>query len=131
MPDSTFVSPFRKNGESVTLCYGADVRDVRLRYGVSLISEEQAERNLRREIKDYDLHAVASAGRDEWNAALGAIVVEGDEKDKEMFYTSLYRTFERPVCRSTARCMSTPASRSIPTTGSGIHIVPLILCECS
>lgn len=100
MPDSTFVSPFRKNGESVTLCYGADVRDVRLRYGVSLISEEQAERNLRREIKDYDLHAVASAGRDEWNAALGAIVVEGDEKDKEMFYTSLYRTFERPVCLS-------------------------------
>ncbi|MEY8686418.1 GH92 family glycosyl hydrolase [Bacteroides sp. AN502(2024)] len=74
---------------------------VSLRYGISFISEEQAEKNLRREQKDYNLEALATAGRETWNEALGRIRVEGGTEDeKTVFYTSLYRTFERPVCMS-------------------------------
>ena len=76
--------------------YGEKV--LRLRYGVSLISVEQAERNLRREIGDYDLKALAARGRKIWNEELGKIeVVGGSEADKRVFYTSLYRNYERPV----------------------------------
>ncbi len=40
-------------------------------------------------------------GRKIWNDALGKIKVDGgSEDDKVVFYTSLYRTFERPVCIS-------------------------------
>ncbi|MDE6347122.1 MAG: glycoside hydrolase family 92 protein, partial [Bacteroides sp.] len=74
---------------------------VSLRYGISFISEEQAEKNLRREQKDYNLEALAAAGHDIWNETLGRIRVEGGTEDeKTVFYSSLYRTFERPICMS-------------------------------
>lgn len=74
---------------------------VSLRYGISFISEEQAEKNLRREQQDFNLEALAASGRDIWNEALGRILVEGGTEDeKTVFYSSFYRTFERPVCMS-------------------------------
>lgn len=74
---------------------------VNLRYGISFISEEQAEKNLHRELKDYNIKALAEAGRRVWNETLGRIKVEGGtEDDKTVFYSSFYRTFERPICMS-------------------------------
>lgn len=74
---------------------------VRMRYGVSFISAEQAARNMRRDAPSYDLDALKAAGRRAWNEALGRIEVVGDEeKDKEVFYTSMYRYYERQICMS-------------------------------
>ena len=74
---------------------------VSLRYGVSYIDESQAEKNLRREINHFDIEKLAKQGRDEWNKALGKIQVEGgSENEKAVFYTALYRTYERMVCIS-------------------------------
>ena len=74
---------------------------VNLRYGISFISEEQAEKNLRREQKDYDVEALATVGRKVWNDALARIQVGGgSEDDKTVLYSSYYRTFERPICMS-------------------------------
>lgn len=100
MPESASESDYRSRGEAVTFRYSPGVRDIRLRYGISLISEDQAEKNLRREIDGYDVAEVAETGRNIWNDALGALTAEGDEEDMEVFYTSLYRTFERPICLS-------------------------------
>lgn len=74
---------------------------VNLRYGISFISEEQAEKNLRREQKEYNLENLVKTGRDIWNETLGRIRVEGGTEDEKIvFYSSFYRTFERPVCMS-------------------------------
>ncbi len=76
-------------------------KTVGIRYGVSFISGEQAEANLEDEIKNFDVDAVASRGRSIWNETLSKIkVAGGSENDKTVFYTSYYRTFERPVCMS-------------------------------
>ncbi|MDR0863981.1 MAG: glycoside hydrolase family 92 protein [Candidatus Symbiothrix sp.] len=76
-------------------------RKINVRYGVSFISEEQARKNLQREIQDYDLQSVSDKGRNIWNEALGKIAVQGDsEEDKTIFYTSLYRVLERMICIS-------------------------------
>jgi len=83
------------------LQYPDATAQVNVRYGISFISVEQAKNNLRREINDYDLERVAGQGRDIWNNALGKIAVEGDcEESKTIFYTSLYRTYERMICLS-------------------------------
>ncbi len=75
--------------------------EIRLRYGVSYISEEQAAANLRREQAGFDVEALAAEGRRIWNETLGRISVKGGTDDqKEVFYTSYYRTFERPICLS-------------------------------
>mgnify|MGYP002695678000 FL=1 len=83
------------------LRFPAGTAMVNVRYGISFISEEQAEKNLKREIEDYDIARLAEYGRDVWNTTLGKIEVDGGSEDeKSVFYTSLYRVFERPVCIS-------------------------------
>jgi predicted alpha-1,2-mannosidase len=84
------------------LRFPTGTKKVCFRYGISLISAEQAEKNLTREQGSaFDLTKVAAAGRKEWNETLGNIMVEGGSEDeKTVLYTSYYRTFERPVCLS-------------------------------
>jgi len=84
--------------KTFVLSFGQKSRLIRLRYGISFISSEQAKKNLRREIKTYDVNKVAEKGRKIWNRTLGKILVEGtSENDKTTFYTSLYRTYERMI----------------------------------
>ena len=88
-------------GRNACIAMNFEVPEVRLRYGVSFISADQALRNLRREIDTFDVEAVAKEGRRIWNETLGRLDVEGGTEDqKTVFYTSYWRTFERPVCMS-------------------------------
>lgn len=86
---------------ALVLKFAAETKKASIRYGISFISEEQAQHNLKREIEDYDLGALAEQGRGLWNRTLGKIVVDGDDEDqKTVFYSSLYRTYERMICIS-------------------------------
>ena len=68
------------------------------RYGISFISVEQAKNNLRREIPAWDFGAVEAAARNRWNQVLGQVTVEGGtESQRRIFYTALYRSYERMV----------------------------------
>ncbi|TWR30264.1 glycoside hydrolase family 92 protein [Mucilaginibacter pallidiroseus] len=83
---------------AIALQYPASTKSIGMRYGVSFISIEQAKKNLEREIKGFDVNAVAAVGRAIWNNALGKIAVSGaSDKETTVFYTSLYRTYERQV----------------------------------
>lgn len=77
------------------------LKQINIRYGISFISEEQAKANLYREIDGFNKDKVVQKGREIWNETLGKIsVAGGSNDDKAVFYTSLYRTYERPVCIS-------------------------------
>jgi predicted alpha-1,2-mannosidase len=68
------------------------------RYGISFISVEQAKKNLRREIPAWGFDGVKDAAKARWNQTLGQIAVEGGtEAQRRVFYTALYRCFERMV----------------------------------
>jgi predicted alpha-1,2-mannosidase len=68
------------------------------RYGVSFISVGQAEKNLRHEIPEWGFDRVKNAARTRWNETLGRIAVEGGtEEQRKVFYTALYRCFERMI----------------------------------
>lgn len=85
----------------VVLNFDKSAAQLKVRYGISFISTEQARKNLYREIFDYNLEKVALDGRKIWNDKLSKIKVSGtDEKDKTLFYTALYRTYERMICIS-------------------------------
>ncbi len=85
----------------IVLKYNKGEKSIRLRYGVSFIDEVQARKNMEREVANTDLHSLQENGRKIWNESLGKIAVSGNtENGKTIFYTSLYRTFERPVCIS-------------------------------
>lgn len=93
-----------KEGENVcsALRFPAGTKKVSFRYGISLISAEQAQNNLQREQgSTFDMAKVIADGRKEWNETLKNIMVQGGTEDeKTVLYTSYYRTFERPVCLS-------------------------------
>ena len=68
------------------------------RYGISFISVEQARKNLQHEIPVWGFDRVKAAAKARWNQTLGRIVVEGGtEAQRRVFYTALYRCFERMV----------------------------------
>lgn len=76
----------------------ADTAGIEFRYGVSFISAEQAEKNLRREIPQWGFDRVKDAAKARWNETLGRIVVEGGtDAQRRVFYTALYRCFERMI----------------------------------
>jgi predicted alpha-1,2-mannosidase len=81
----------------VKLKFDLNERIINIRYGISFISEEQAKRNLYREIANYNIASLAEQGRSVWNETLGKIKVNGTENDKILFYTALYRTYERMI----------------------------------
>ena len=89
------------SGRNACVAMVFDAPEVHLRYGVSFISQAQAAANLHREIDTFDVEKVAAEGRKVWNETLGRMEIRGgDETEKTVFYTSYYRTFERPVCLS-------------------------------
>lgn len=95
----------KKEAEGKNKCavlqFSDDTKQIKVRYGISFISEAQAKANLYREIADYNKENVIQKGRNIWNDALNKTKVEGGSNDdKIVFYTSVYRTYERPVCIS-------------------------------
>lgn len=91
------------NGRNACLVlkFPAGTSKINAEYGISFIDENQAKTNLEREVKGKYIATLHEEARKIWNDALGKIEVEGTEEDqKTVLYTSLYRTFERPVCLS-------------------------------
>ena len=90
--------PVRVAREGRQVAFVFDRPSVRFRYGVSCIGFDQAARNLAAGVADRDAASLAAAGRAAWNAKLGKIAVEGGTDDERtVFYTSLWRTYERMV----------------------------------
>lgn len=86
------------------VCLTFDIPESRklgVKIGISFIDAEQARKNLRSEIPEWDFEGLRQSGRDRWNAALDRIKVKGaDDNQTAVFYTALYRTYERPVAIS-------------------------------
>ncbi|MDR1369628.1 MAG: glycoside hydrolase family 92 protein [Dysgonamonadaceae bacterium] len=84
--------------DAVMLGFGEKARTVVFRYGISFISEEQAKQNLLKEIPDNNFEKVKQAARQTWDNTLSQIRVEGGAPaQRRVFYTALYRCYERMV----------------------------------
>lgn len=90
----------RGRANFLVLKYPQGTSRVDMRYGISYIDEAQAKANLEREMgSEYNVAQVAAKGRRIWNETLSKIKVDGDDEDmKYVFYTALYRTYERMIC---------------------------------
>ncbi|QQP96635.1 GH92 family glycosyl hydrolase [Lysobacter enzymogenes] len=89
--------------DRVSAWYGFDfgderVRQVTMRIATSLISLEQAQRNLDLEIAESDtFDSVRERARAAWDAQLGIVQVEGaPEHERTTLYSNLYRLFLYP-----------------------------------
>ena len=91
----------RGDNAGLALRYSGDQKNLVVRYGVSFIDSDQAQRNLEREVANATIEDLHKKGRALWNDKLGKIRVTGGSEDEKMvLYSSLYRTYERPICIS-------------------------------
>ena len=94
----TNANKIRGKGVRAYVDFPEDVDEVTFSYAVSLISPEQAKRNFEHEIPGVTMKQLAGNGRQEWEKVLGQIDVQGGtEAQRRIFYTALYRTYERMV----------------------------------
>ncbi|HVX66286.1 MAG TPA: GH92 family glycosyl hydrolase [Bryobacteraceae bacterium] len=87
---------------------------VTVRIGVSLISLEQARRNLVSELPASDFERVKEQAREEWERELGRIELSGgSEAQRRTFYTALYHAFQLPR-----------ALHEVNANGQAVHYSP-------
>jgi predicted alpha-1,2-mannosidase len=88
----------RGNGQRLKVVGQGNQKVLEFRYGISFISVEQAKKNLQGEIATWNFDKIERAAKERWNEALGQIQIEGGTPEqKRVFYTSLYRCYERMV----------------------------------
>jgi predicted alpha-1,2-mannosidase len=86
------------NKGRIAVTAGENSPTLEFRYGISFISVDQARQNLRAEITNWNFDQIRDQARQRWNDTLGQIQVEGGTPaQKRVFYTALYRCYERMV----------------------------------
>jgi predicted alpha-1,2-mannosidase len=72
---------------------------VQARIGTSFVSVEEAEKNLRAEISDWNFSRVEKASKQAWMAMLSRVDVVSSDTDRRIFYTALYHASQVPrIC---------------------------------
>ncbi|MEO5603301.1 MAG: GH92 family glycosyl hydrolase [Cyclobacteriaceae bacterium] len=97
--DISSIAYDRSTGKKRLLAYfGNRSQTVSFRYGVSFISIEQAKQNLFRDIPQWDFLKIKDHAYNKWDQVMSQISVEGGTiAQKRIFYSALYRCYERMV----------------------------------
>ncbi len=75
----------------------SDQEEVTLKAGISFVSAEGAEKNLKAEIPGWNFDETAGKARESWDKALGNMTIQTRNEDlKVIFYTALYHTMIDP-----------------------------------
>jgi len=84
----------KNNNQQVILKFGvSDGTPIVVKVGFSVVSEENARKNLSHDVEDFDFDTVHNQARNLWTEALSDIIVEGgSENDLKNFYTAIYHS---------------------------------------
>ncbi len=95
---NTDIQEISGNELAAFLSFENSENPVELRIGISYISADQAQKNLTAETGSKSFEEIKQDSYEIWQNALGKIrVTGGTERQKRIFYTSLYRAYERMV----------------------------------
>ena len=87
---------------------------VELKIGISFVSMANAKENLDTEIGNASFDQIRKAASQKWETLLSTIQVKGGtEKQKQMFYSCLYRSFLWPALRSDVNGEFTDAKKNL------------------
>ncbi|MCW9706484.1 GH92 family glycosyl hydrolase [Fodinibius salsisoli] len=100
---------------------------VELQIGLSFVSQENAKENLEAEIGNQGFEEVKQSASKEWEQLLEGIKVTGGTlKEKELFYTSLYRSFLWPALRSDYNGEYRDVEGNVTTAGFNYYTRPAL-----
>jgi len=93
--------PGKRDGSVMIRLKNGGHQVVVMKIGISFVSIDNARQNLMEEIGDKTFDEICANGHQTWTRLLSQVEVKGGTaKQKELFYTSLYRSFLWPALRS-------------------------------
>lgn len=98
---------------------------VEVKIALSFVSTANAQENLAQEIGHQSFDAIRAAAHDTWQNTLSKIQVKGGtEKERQLFYSSLYRSLLWPVLRSDVNGEYTDAKHQVIKADFQYYTVP-------
>lgn len=98
-----------------------------IKVGLSFVSIENAKENLRTEIGGKRFEAIKNEASETWEQLLSKIEVDGStDKQRMLFYTSLYRSFLWPALRSDVNGEFTDGSGEVVNKGFRYYTLPAL-----
>ncbi len=114
-----------KKGHALVHLENGSNKPVEMKIGFSYVSVANAKRNLEQEVGEQSFSEVRKAANDTWEQLLSRIKVEGGTaKQKEMFYSSLYRGFLWPALRSDVGGDYTDVKNNVVNNNFRYYTVP-------
>ena len=102
----------QRSGFAIVHLANGQAGNVELKIGLSFVSMENAKQNLQQEIGNKTFSQVRNEATQKWESLLSSIQVKGGtEKQKQMLYSCLYRSFLWPALRSDVNGEFTDAKR--------------------
>ncbi len=103
-----------RTGYAIVHLANGSKNPVELTIGLSFVSVENAKQNLEKEIGTKSFDAIRQAATQTWETLLSSIQVKGGtEKQKQLFYSCLYRSFLWPALRSDINGEFTDAKKQV------------------
>ena len=93
--------PSEATGAWLTFSKTSGQAEVKVKIGISFVSESQARQNALSEIHGFDFAETRLEAVNAWNRALSTIELKGvNETNRQIFYTAVYHTMLMPVDRT-------------------------------
>ncbi|MFN5134801.1 MAG: GH92 family glycosyl hydrolase [Chitinophagaceae bacterium] len=108
-----------------------DLKDkiLKTKIALSTVSVEGAKNNLQKELPGWDFDAVVANAKKVWNGYLSMIEIDGEQKQKEIFYSCMYRLFIQPSNIADVDGQYRGADDSVRTAKNGEYYSTLSLWD--
>ncbi|MDN5210796.1 GH92 family glycosyl hydrolase [Fulvivirgaceae bacterium BMA12] len=114
-----------QNGHAIITIRNGDNKPIDLKIGLSFVSIRNAQKNLQTEIGDNSFEEIRHAADTTWEDLLSKIQVKGGTaRQKELFYSSLYRSFLWPALRSDVNGEFTDVKGMVKNEGFNYYTIP-------
>ncbi|MES2448762.1 MAG: GH92 family glycosyl hydrolase [Bacteroidota bacterium] len=115
----------KQSGYAIAHLANGNKGPVELKIGLSFVSIANAKLNLNQEIGKKSFNTILKEATQTWEKLLSTVEVKGGtEKQKVMFYSSLYRSFLWPALRSDVNGEFTDSKRQVVKTGFKYYTEP-------
>jgi predicted alpha-1,2-mannosidase len=135
----TFDSPFsnstvlpkkpKEKAPRYILDFELKSKTLQAKIAFSTVSIEGAKNNLKTELPNWNFEQTAAKAKEKWNSYLGKIEIEAPQKQKEIFYTSIYHLFTQPSNIADADGKYRGADDKVATAPNGEYYSTLSLWD--
>ncbi|UZR97549.1 GH92 family glycosyl hydrolase [Chondrinema litorale] len=116
-----------KSGSEYSRLYfsAEDNTPLEMKIGLSFVSVENAKMNLEKEINEQSFEQIKEQAAQTWESHLSKVAVQGGtDREKQLFYSSLYRSFLWPALRSDVNGEFTDAKGEVTRADFNYYVRP-------